>query len=207
MNKIKLNFINNSNGINNSDIVIFQKNEATGSTELPTAWLVIKKFDLGDRYAFTYSHDLSISSSDSWGNYSPLLPAPNGSAYDVNQTTSGSELKRSQLPASSSNEIEIRNQLTQGSINVSVYRDGRLCAAKSGISPGQKAIFRFKPTIWIGVTSQIDQGQIMNSAIIASINTELSLLGIASADIVMTGGGAGSTATPFKFSLENVVFA
>ena len=45
----------------------------------------------------------------------------------------------------------------------------------------------------------------MNSAILSDINTELSLLGIQSADIVMTGGGAGPQATPFEFTLENVV--
>ncbi|MBT9441299.1 MAG: hypothetical protein IV087_05435 [Acidovorax sp.] len=45
----------------------------------------------------------------------------------------------------------------------------------------------------------------MNSAIISNINTELSLLGIASADIVMTGGGPGANSTPFAFNLENIV--
>ncbi len=46
----------------------------------------------------------------------------------------------------------------------------------------------------------------MNSAIVSEINTELSLLGIASADIIMTGGGAaGQGAQPFVFNLENIV--
>ena len=47
----------------------------------------------------------------------------------------------------------------------------------------------------------------MNSAIISNINTEISLLGIVSADIVMTGGGSGPNATAFVFTLENVVMA
>jgi hypothetical protein len=64
-----------------------------------------------------------------------------------------------------------------------------------------------KPTIWIGVVSQVEEGDVMNSAIISDINTELSLLGIASADIVMSGGGAGPSATPFMFTLENIVMA
>ncbi|MNT99836.1 hypothetical protein D3C72_2427920 [compost metagenome] len=66
-------------------------------------------------------------------------------------------------------------------------------------------MFQFKPTIWIGVASQIVQGQVMNSAIISNINTQLSLLGIASADIVMTGGGPGANTTPFAFHFENIV--
>ena len=47
----------------------------------------------------------------------------------------------------------------------------------------------------------------MNSAIIGDINTEISLLGVASADIVMTGGGPGQNATAFQFTLENVVMS
>ena len=43
------------------------------------------------------------------------------------------------------------------------------------------------------------------SAVVSNINTEISLLGIASADIVMTGGGPGANSTPFAFSLQNVV--
>jgi hypothetical protein len=47
----------------------------------------------------------------------------------------------------------------------------------------------------------------MNSAILSMVNAELSLLGIASADIVMTGGGPGPTSTPFQFNLANIVMA
>jgi hypothetical protein len=54
---------------------------------------------------------------------------------------------------------------------------------------------------------QIVQGQVMNSAVVSSINTELSLLGIASADILMTGGGPGASAAPFAFKLQNVVMS
>ena len=35
---IQLNFINNSNDVNNSEIVIFQKNVATDFDELAVAW-------------------------------------------------------------------------------------------------------------------------------------------------------------------------
>ena len=45
----------------------------------------------------------------------------------------------------------------------------------------------------------------MNSAILGDINTEISLLGISRADIVMRGGGAGAGSTPLSFTLENVV--
>jgi hypothetical protein len=101
--------------------------------------------------------------------------------------------------------VQVLNALPKGAINVGCYKDGKLLALKTSIAPQQKAVFEFKPTLWIGVVSQIEQGQVMNSAILSHINTEISLLGIASADIVMTGGGPGSNSTPFAFNLENVV--
>jgi hypothetical protein len=47
----------------------------------------------------------------------------------------------------------------------------------------------------------------MDSAVVEQVNTEFSLLGIASADIVMTGGGSGPDAQPFSFTFQNVVMA
>jgi hypothetical protein len=120
--------------------------------------------------------------------------------------TSGDVLKLTGQ-ASSPSEIEVRNALQQGSINAGIYKSGKLYAQETDVAPQQKAVFQFKPTIWIGVVSQAVAGEVMNSAIVSSVNTELSLLGIASADIVMTGGGAGPSATPFMFNLANVVFA
>lgn len=121
-------------------------------------------------------------------------------------TASGDAL-RYQGQASNQNELEVLNGLSTGAISASVYRDGKLLATKTGIAPNQKAVFQFKPTIWIGVSSQVVQGQVMNSAILSNINTELSLLGLASADIVMTGGGPGAQSQPFVFTLQNIVMA
>ncbi len=80
-------------------------------------------------------------------------------------------------------------------------RKQKLVCQKSPSGPKVKAR---RTTIWIGAVSQVDEGQVMNSAILSDINTEISLLGIVSADIVTTGGGAGPTSTPFVFTLENV---
>jgi hypothetical protein len=103
--------------------------------------------------------------------------------------------------------VQLRNDLQKGAINATIYKDGRNLATKTSVAPGQKAVFEFKPTIWIGAVSQVVEGQVMNSAIMSDVNTELSLLGIASADIVMTGGGPGTNSTAFTFNLENVVMA
>jgi hypothetical protein len=151
--------------------------------------------------------EMTIAASDSWGNYSPQIPATNGQLFQVVNNGSGDVLNYQGQNAGSPNEVDILNTLNMGAINANVYKDGRLLAAKTGIAPGQKAVFQFKPTIWIGVVSQVEEGQVMNSAIISQINTEISLFGLASADIVMTGGGPGANSTPFIFTLQNKVYA
>ncbi|ROZ72125.1 hypothetical protein [Ramlibacter sp. WS9] len=203
---IQLNFINNSNDVNNSEVVIFQKNVAMNFDELAVAWQVIKYCGQGDNHPFAFPTTMQVGASDSYGNYTPQLDAQNGQMFQMALTTSGDRL----VPAgsgTSSKEVQVLNNLGKGAINASIYKAGKLLAVKTSVAPQQKAVFEFKPTIWIGVASQFVQGQVMNSAIISNINTELSLLGIASADIVMTGGGPGRSAAPFAFNFENIVMA
>jgi hypothetical protein len=204
---IKLNFIDNSNDRNNSSVVIFQKNVATNYEEIAIAWKVIENCGQSWNHPFVYPMEMTIAASDSWGNYSPQIPATNGQLFQVVNNGSGDVLNYQGQNAGSPNEVDILNTLNMGAINANVYKDGRLLAAKTGIAPGQKAVFQFKPTIWIGVVSQVEEGQVMNSAIISQINTEISLFGLASADIVMTGGGPGANSTPFIFTLQNKVYA
>lgn len=206
MSDIKLNFINQSNDQNNSEIVIFQHNVATDFDEIAVAWKVIKNCGIGDNHPFVYPMLTQINASDSYGNMTSLMNATVGDEYHMVLAASGDEL-RYKGPGVNSKEITIANDLEKGTIDANCYKDGKLLATKTGILPGQKAAFQFTPNLYIGVASQIEEGQVMNSAILSDINTELNLLGIASADIVMTGGGTGPTASPFQFELENVVMA
>lgn len=205
MQKIKLNFINQSNDTNNSSVVIFQQNVADSFNAYPIAWTVIQNCGQGDNHPFTFSLGISVSAGDSYGNFTPQLTAQDGDAFEMIKSTSGDILQRSATPAVSPTEVEIRNNLSMGAMSANCYRDGKLFATKHNLAPGQKAVFQFKPTIWIGVVSQLEEGDVINSAIVSQINTEISLLGIAAADIVMTGGGSGPSARPFAFTLQNVV--
>lgn len=203
---INLNFINRSNDTNNSSIVLFQKNVSEDFDEIAIAWQVIKNCGRGDNHPFRYPMEFSVNAADSYGNHTIQQNAEYGQLWEMVKDASGDILRFSSAH-SSEKEVAILNSLATGSIDGNVYKDGKLLATKTGLAPGQKAIFSFKPTLWIGAVSQIEEGEVMNSAVISNINTELSLLGISSADIVMTGGGTGPTAQPFQFQLENVVMA
>jgi len=204
--EIKLNFVNNSVDVNNSEVVIFQKNEAASADELAVAWTVIENCGPGWSHAFTFPVQTYVAVGDSWGNLSPALPAADGERFSVEISPSGDILKPAGK-ASGPKEIEVVNALKLGAISANITRDGKLLAAKTGVEPGQKAVFAFSPIIWIGVVSQMQEGEVMNSAIMSQLNTQISLMGIASADIVMTGGGPGPVSSSFVFTLENVEYA
>lgn len=201
-NTIKLNFINRSNDANNSDVVIFQKNVASNFDESHTAWKVIKNPSHKESHPINYSTNFQVAASDSYGNLTPHLAAHDGSAFEMVEEASGHTLQPSQYFASNIDEVEIRNNLTRSAINANCYKDGKLLATKCNIAPGQKAVFKFNPKLYIGVAPEIVEGEILNSAIISKINTEINLFEVQSADIVMTGGGS----EPFSFSLENVTY-
>lgn len=203
---IQLRLVNESNDANNSQVVIFQKSVSTDLNEMAVAWKVIQNLGQGWSHSFTYPQAVEVSVQDAWDNFSPALPIQPGQQAVVVQTASGTALRLAR-GAFSPEDIQVANDLPVGSISASILRDGRPVAVLTGIAPGQKAAFQFKPSLYIGVVSQVEEGDVMNSAIISDINTQLSLLGIASADIIMTGGGVGTTAQPFQFSLQNVKFA
>lgn len=203
--EVRLNFINASNDANNSSIVIFAKN-VSGISELAVAWQVIENCGQGWNHPFTYPQAVSVGVSDSSGNFSPQLAAEDGQVFKVTLTPSGDQLSY-EGPASDPRSVQILNGLARGAVNAIVFRGGKPYATASSLAPQQLASFQFRPTIWIGVVSQVREGDVMNSAILSSVNTEISLLGIASADIVMTGGGPGANSTPFVFTLQNVVMA
>lgn len=200
----KLNFVNFSHDFNNSKIVIFQKNVSTSCEELAIAWKIIENCGVGSTHPFDYPWDVSVNAIDSYGNHTQKLIALPGQAFEIKLGHSGYVLVPSNTPSASSQEIEVSNSLARGSIYVGVYRNNKLVALKNNIVPKEKAVFRFNPTIWIGVASDIEQSQELDSTILSCINTEISLLGVAEADIEMRGGGAGIHSYPYSFSLTNV---
>jgi len=198
---VMLNFINNSSSLSNTPVVVFQKNLASSFDEAAVAWRVLQNVGQGWNYPFEFPSSYAIAASDSYGNFTPQYSIVPGDLFAMQLTDSGDQLVYAGQ-ATSIQEMQMLNGLSIGSVNASLYKDGLLLATTTNIAPAQKAVFQFKPTIWIGVVEEVEEGDVMNSAILANINTQFSLLGIASADIVMTGGGS----TPFQFSLSNVVF-
>jgi hypothetical protein len=203
---IQLNFINRSHDQNNSRVFLFQKNAATQMDELTTAWKVIRNCGYNCNHPLVYSTSFETCIHDQYGNRSPRRAVQAGDLLSVSSLPNGRSFT-SAGKNNNSREFAIRNDLVRGAIDVGVYSNGKLLALKTNVVPGQKAVFEMLPTLWIGVAAQVIEGQALDSAILSNVNTELSLLGIARADIVMTGGGVGRECAPLQFSLENVAMA
>jgi hypothetical protein len=200
---IQLNFINQANDVHNSQIVIFQKNLAPDMSQFAVAWMVLKNTKRRKTVPFAFPLALEVATADSWGNESLRLPAEFGQLFQVRRSDVGDELALVGR-VRSKKAILVRNGLPTGSINANLYRGGKLLATKTGIVPEQRAAFQFDPTIWIGLTAQIVEGQVMNAPTM-SVAKSLSLKNVSSAEIVMTGGGKGASALPFQFTLQNIV--
>lgn len=205
MASIQLNFINQSNDQHNSKVVIFQANEADPRA-IPIAWKVIENCGPGWTHPFTYDTDTTIAAGDSYGNYTPQLPAGAGRQFRLTESPTGNLLKATGHSAGA-DAIEFVNGLTKGAAGAYLYRGGRLFAATPGVVPGQEAVFVFRPVIRIRVVVQAQEGAAIDPVILSHASAQLSLAGIGSADIVMTGGGPGPGSTPYAFTLQNIVYA
>lgn len=203
---IHLNLINESNDAANSDIVIFQKNAATGFGWQLVAWQVIQNLQHGDNHPFVYPAATTICTSDGFGNFTPQVSAESGQRFSLALTRSGNSLSLEAMPALAG-EIQIDNRLPIGAINTCFYKGGKLAAMQANVAPQQKSVFELAPTLCFAAASHAQEGHVLNPASMTGAPAELSFEGIASADIVMSGGGTGQGATPYQFSLKNVVMA
>lgn len=201
--QVKLNFINRTDNGNKENILLFQANASDDSSTSTVAWKVIRHCGKHCSHPFFYSHEFEIGLGDEFGNYSPRLAAPSGSLFAVTACAVGRRLS-CRGAADSCRTIVLRNELPRGAVNANIYSGGRLLASKNSIAPGQKARFEFKQTLSIGIATRVEEGQILDVASIDGTPTQLSLFGLVSADIVMTGGGTGSTASRYLFNLENL---
>ncbi|MFO0589328.1 MAG: hypothetical protein U0441_17455 [Polyangiaceae bacterium] len=199
---LRLTLVNQSNDANNSTVLIFQRNAVAGPEETPVAWEVIENLGRGWTHVVNYEFDLAVGVTDSYGNASSQLPAAPGQLFSVYSSAAGNEIKPVGSVPNNSSEIWIRNDLSAGATSACIYRNGKLLATKTGVAPGQSAAFRFNPTIYIGALAQwqANPGQVLDSAILSTVNHQISLAGITgAATILMSGGGPGR---PFIFTLQ-----
>lgn len=196
-NLVNLRFINRSNTVGGTDIIVFQKNLEGVMDENIVAWQIctLAQDEADD---IVYDKRLQLGYNVIGVGRVTTVNASVGNIYGLNNGVyySGEWMSPSELATFNTNPY---------AIVVEVYRSGNVLSALPAGSD-DTSLFRFNPTIWVGVVSSIEEGDVLDSGTVASINTEISLLGIKSADVVMVGGGVGPSAVPYSFMLENIEF-
>jgi hypothetical protein len=204
---IQITFRNLSNDRQNRNVLIFQKNTIPNYSELDIAWRVIQNCPVGGYHPFVYPMLFQVSAEDSYGNFTARLDASNGQRFQMSNDGTTGDAVSLMGPATDPNEVQIANNLGRGSFNANIFKDGKLLARKTNVVPNDFATFQFLPKLWVGTSNQVVQGEEINSAVLAQVNTQIDLFGIVSCDIVMRGGGSGQNAQPITFTRENVVLA
>ncbi len=63
-----------------------------------------------------------MCAKDARGNYTPRMGAEGGQAYEMVKDHSGDVLRPSSTPATNSFAVEVRNDISMGSVDACIYR-------------------------------------------------------------------------------------
>lgn len=199
--EIRLNLIDQADDGEPFDVVIAQRNLAAGREAPLIAWRVISRLCRGTRTPIDFPSTLTLITVDEYGNHTGKAMVKPGEHYTVDQRPAGHTLTRSG-DAENPREIRLRSVLTRCTIDAELYRGDNRVAITTGIKPMSSAVFEFAPSIWLGVAAPgVMEGEAPPPTAIQWVTSEISLEGIAGADIELSGGGA----SPFAVHMTNVV--
>ncbi len=199
---IRLKLVNQSEDAADNKIVVFQKDIGDVKSPRPVAWKVFNKLSSGDQHSFLFPSDFQVRAKNGWGQpISKSVNVSKGQCYSVSKDSYGSEIKRGGT-STHHKTIEIKNELSKETILAELYKDGKLLAKKTHISPQKVANFRFRTSIWIGIVRHVSEGEIIPVDVLDAIQNEIHLKGILSADIIITGNEIRG----YHFDLDNILF-
>jgi hypothetical protein len=198
-----LTFLNQQAG-GDADVVLFQKLGLPGAACKPLAWKVIQRCGRDCTHPFSYADQLELNVIDAYGNHTPRIAAGAGGRYRYAPVGAGRQLCAARYHQGS-DLLLVRNELTQGAIRALLSKDGRPLALSDAVAPRQIAGFQLgPPLLWIALASGVHAGQVLPAQLIGQA-TALPLAGLASATVVLRGGGSGAQARAHSFTLERQV--
>lgn len=176
--------VNNHSSSSLDSIVIFQENEK-GPRDFATAWKVFHPFDSGMTHQFEFSNNFEIAFKDRWGNFTARRKVEFGKQYAMVDSSEGSKIVEKESILDNLDCFEMQNELSTGNVDCLVYRNGLLFSQTNGVGPNTKAVFSFKPNIYIGMASGLKDGDPINTD---ANYTLFNLEGIKAAEINYTDG-------------------
>lgn len=187
--------IDNSNDASLKRVLIHVRNQANGFEEdTPLIWkdYIVSQNITHDFHPFKPIY-LQISYPDQ-GIYFPTFQPTVGKKYYI---LNGEITQES--AASPSTETHVHNNHDSYNMSVQVVRDHSVMDSKI-LTPGSIFKYKYRPNFWIQITDLESEGDPSDA------NTEISVLGVKSAHVIVTGGGAGPSAMPYSFTLTNIIY-
>jgi hypothetical protein len=200
---IDITYINKSMNKDLPTIFVFTKNETPTFDALKegVAWRVIPNIGRSSSSSFNYPISTEVGATWLDGlNKTEILPSTIGKRYTVNKNDTGVILMANG-DASDTKSIDVNNNVNVlNGISASLYKDGKLMMTKKIVGFGQKATFVLKPKLYWGVASEIQESQLLNSAV---LNTdkffEQDLEGVSKVTISLNGNAQDG----YSFKIES----
>jgi PKD domain len=195
-------FVNESGNPNPPTVFVFAKNAVPSFDEMTDgiAWRVMP--DLGRGASSTFMVLPMCTVQAMWGssNRTQSLVAEIGKRYTVEEDATGIVLAPGGS-ASQSNAIEVSSQVTvDGGIVAQLLNNGKLYLQETVVAYGQKATFILEPKLYWGIASDIEEGQLVGTAVLQTdVFFEQDLEGVTQATVTLTGDAPDG----YRFTVEN----
>lgn len=199
---VKINYVNNSMNPDRPTIFVFTKNLVPTFDVLKhgIAWRVMPDIGKGSSSEFIFPINTTVRAM--WGNNNKtrMIDAEIGKRYSVLEDDTGIVLAANG-DASQSNAIEV-NSLVQveGGIQALLNKDGKPLMKKEIVAYDQKATFIIHPKLYWGIASEIQESQLISSAV---LNTdfffEQDIEGVTNTTVTLTGNPKEG----YQFFVEN----
>jgi hypothetical protein len=188
---IKITYTNKSMNRDLPTVFVFTKNETPTFDVLKegVVWRTIPNIGRGSSSSFVFPILTEVGATWQGGmNKTQILPSDIGKRYTVSQNDTGIVLAVNGN-ASDTKSIDVNNEANiQDGVSASLYKDNKLMLTKNIVGYGQKATFVLKPKLYWGIASEIEEGELINSAV---LNTdqffEQDLEGITEMNISLNG--------------------
>ena len=188
---IKITYTNKSMNKDLPTVFVFTKNETPTFDVLKegVAWRTIPNIGRGSSSSFVFPVITEVGATWQGGmNKTQVLPSDIGKRYTVSQNDTGIVLAANGN-ASDTKSIDVNNNANiQDGVSASLYKDGKLMLTKKIVGYGQKATFVLKPKLYWGIASEIQESELINSAVLNTDSFfEQDLEGVTEVNISLNG--------------------
>jgi len=188
---IKITYTNKSMNKDLPTVFVFTKNETPTFDVLKegVAWRTIPNIGRGSSSSFVFPVVTEVGATWQDGmNKTQILSSDIGKRYTVSQNDTGIVLAANGN-ASDTKSIDVNNDANiQDGVSASLYKDGKLMLTKKIVGYGQKATFVLKPKLYWGIASEIQESELINSAVLNTDSFfEQDLEGVTEVNISLNG--------------------